>query len=361
MKHEHDKGVDVDCHPLPSPLSSSRDALCGTVLDGRYVLHRVIRSGGFGTVWRGEHMRTGTPVAVKVAPKREGVSVLLHEARIMMHIEKHERTYRASSPDTRSPDTRSCMRQPLASLLTPKVRGYGSLPNGDNYIVMDLLGDCLSHRNVMRAFERRSGAHARPIVASAEEENDPALSVFLSDICTQIHDIIAGVHAAGFVYRDVKPSNFLFAREPELGTNERTEHRGNIGTRPLVYAVDFGLAMVREKAATADASTSHIEDSAVGTLHYMSIRAHERRPQTPRDDLESLAYLFFYIPERHLPWAELHDNDAIMEAKRAFRASAALDARPNVKMYMERVDALGASEAPNYGALRSILSYIVIF
>ena len=323
------------------PLELERGAL----LDGKYVVHRVVRSGGFGTVWCGEHLRTGAAVAVKVAPKREGVSTLVHEARVMMHIEKHKRV-------------------PL-----PKVRGYGTLQSAPeyNYLVMDLLGEHLSHRNVMRAYRETTygavlpcggrtrcddggddvtGEGAGEGGGEARAPDDPVLSMFLADICTQLHQIVEAIHSTGFIYRDVKPSNFLFAKTP------------GVKGRAAVHVVDFGLV---KRDAGRGSGRRALDADPVGTPHYMSIDAHERRQHTRRDDLESLAYLFYYIYHGSVPWADLHDHRELAAAKRAFRAPECLEGLPNVKMYLERVDALDRDGAPNYRALSAILSYVVVF
>lgn len=301
----------------------------GTVLDHKYVAHRVIRAGGFGTVWRGVHLRTGAPIAIKVAPKREGTSVLVHEARFMMYLER-------------------CRRVP-----SPKIRGYGTHPSDadQNYIAMDLLGDCLSRRNVMRAFYRR---HPQ----TECRESEPILSVFLADVCAQLHRIVEGIHSTGFVYRDVKPSNFLFGREDSV---EGDDGRERDTCRVRVHVVDFGMAKRYADAKEARADEGAARKAPVGTPHYMSIGAHECAEHTRRDDLESLAYLFYYIHVGSLPWEALDDHVALAEAKRRFRWSAELRDLHNVRHYLERVDALGPADRPNYKALEAILSYIVVF
>lgn len=43
----------------------------------------------------------------------------------------------------------------------------------------------------------------------------------------------------------------------------------------------------------------------VGTLGFMSCRAHEGKPQVPGDDIESMIYTILYLAEGTLPWLKI--------------------------------------------------------
>lgn len=47
----------------------------GTVLGDKYRLVSILGEGGMGTVWRGEHLSLGAPVAVKLLQTREASSL----------------------------------------------------------------------------------------------------------------------------------------------------------------------------------------------------------------------------------------------------------------------------------------------
>ena len=99
------------------------------------------------------------------------------------------------------------------------------------------------------------------------------------------------IHQCRILYRDVKPENFM------LGINTNT-----------VYIIDFGLSK-----SYIDSNGRHIPDKQtnelIGTSRYMSVRAHQCKEQSRRDDLEALAYVFIYFLRGKLPWSGLLIND----------------------------------------------------
>jgi serine/threonine protein kinase len=52
--------------PRALELEDDHHQLCGTVVDGRYLVERVVGAGGFGVVYRAQHLRFESPVALKV-------------------------------------------------------------------------------------------------------------------------------------------------------------------------------------------------------------------------------------------------------------------------------------------------------
>ena len=107
--------------------------------------------------------------------------------------------------------------------------------------------------------------------------------------------ILRSIHTQGFVHRDVKPDNFIITPERE------------------VYLIDFGLCTTYSKTREERRT-----EGRIGSLNYMSRRAHKRLEIKPGDDLESLGYSLFYLFSGSLPWENESDPDKILERKEIF-------------------------------------------
>lgn len=106
------------------------------------------------------------------------------------------------------------------------------------------------------------------------------------------------VHAAGLVYRDVKPDNFLLRLNKPASPPEG-------GPSLELTVIDFGMAKPYIDAKTGKHVPFRERRSLSGTARYMSINSHMGREQSRRDDLESLGHVFFYFARGSLPWQGL--------------------------------------------------------
>ena len=144
-----------------------------------YKLLEKISSGSFGSVYRGEHIRTKELVAIKIEAKSDEIKSLKNEAKIYQYLSGTE-----------------CFPQ-------LKMYGYDN-ENNINYLVMSLLGKSLEKViEYYKAFNLK---------------NTLILGV-------QIIKIIQTLHEKELLHRDLKPSNFLFC----LRTNK-------------LVLIDFGFA-----------------------------------------------------------------------------------------------------------------------
>ena len=104
----------------------------------------------------------------------------------------------------------------------------------------------------------------------------------------QAVDRIEALHKIGYIHRDIKPDNLLI---------------GPDGLEKTIYLIDFGLS----KRINESRSSSQ-KNQAVGTLGYMSCRAHLGLEETPADDMEALVYTLIYLMCGTLPWMKVKVN-----------------------------------------------------
>lgn len=97
------------------------------------------------------------------------------------------------------------------------------------------------------------------------------------DIVAQVAAGLADVHAAGFVHRDVKPSNVLLRRREDGVT---------------AYLGDFGIARPTDPGE-GDHSLTAAGAAAPGTPDFMAPELHAGTPASPRTDVYSLGCLLW--------------------------------------------------------------------
>jgi serine/threonine protein kinase len=175
---------------------------------GHYVLGRCIGSGGMARVYEARHRFLGHRVAVKIlypehCSDRHLVRRFCNEGRAAAAIEH------------------------------PGVVRYfdvGRTPEGDVYLVMELLVGESLHRRLMRG---------------------PMPEAAAVGIGRQIASALAAAHAHGLVHRDIKPENVFLVLDPEVPGGER------------VKVLDFGIA---KRTLREDTSPGIV----VGTPAYMA-------------------------------------------------------------------------------------------
>ncbi len=180
------------------------------VLAERYRLVEQLGSGGFGTIWKADHLVLEAPVAVKliapeVAEEEGAVERFLREAK--------------AAAALRSPHV-------------VQILDYG-VDAGAPFMVMELLeGETLAQRL------RRLGTLGAESTVK---------------IITHVCRAMARAHAAGIVHRDLKPENVFIV------DNEGEE---------LAKVLDFGVAKLDKTFAAGSARTR--TGSLLGTPYYMS-------------------------------------------------------------------------------------------
>lgn len=107
-------------------------------------------------------------------------------------------------------------------------------------------------------------------------------------IAEGVIEILERVHSRGLVHGDLKPHNIaLTYASPDTAA---------------IYLIDFGLSR-KIKPSTNGGSANKRRRLFEGTPYFASIKALRGYEQSPRDDLESLAYvLIYFLCQGCLPW-----------------------------------------------------------
>lgn len=188
-----------------------RDPLLGSRVDD-YEVQSVIGSGAMGIVYRVQHAVIGKPAALKVlkpdyADDPDMVQRLIREAR-----------------------TVNAIRHPGIV----DIFGFGTLPNGQSYIVMDLL-------------------EGEPLDAWVKRES-PAPFKKVAPILDEILGALHAAHVVGVIHRDLKPGNVFYESHPEA--------------RSHVKIIDFGLARQADRAGGSVRPTN--PGTLIGTPAFMA-------------------------------------------------------------------------------------------
>jgi serine/threonine-protein kinase len=178
----------------------------GRVIADRYRIDELLALGGMGAVYRGEHLRMHKRIAIK----------LLHpdiEDRPEL-VDRFEREAIAGAQ----------LSHPNIATATD----IGELEGGSTFLVLEYVAG--------ETLQKAMKAGAMPPLRAVR-------------IGRQLADVLAAVHAAGIVHRDVKPNNVILVD----------------GTDDLVKLIDFGLAKISEDSLPTKARDERAR-RAVGPL-----------------------------------------------------------------------------------------------
>jgi eukaryotic-like serine/threonine-protein kinase len=217
--------------PLPDVLPA------GTRLGQNYVVREHLGGGGMASVYRGEHITLGRPVAIKVlsralTTKPSVVVRFLQEARASSKV-RHENVV--------------------------EVTDFGETEHGRPFMVMEFLeGESLS------ATLRRQGPlpweRARPMLV-------------------QLLAALQAAHEHGVIHRDMKPENVF--RISRMGSDD------------FLKVFDFGIAKVLLGDDGSPAKPLTIEGQILGTPAYMSPEQCLGDPVDARADLYAVGIIAY--------------------------------------------------------------------
>ena len=210
-------------------------------INNKYKLIERIGSGNFGSIYKGQNMRTAENVAIKIELISSGVGLLKNESVIYQYL-------------------KGCVG-------VPSVKWFGR--DGVNYyMVINLLGESLqSVKNRNRSLP---------------------LSIVLK-IGIQMITLLETIHNKGLVHRDIKPENFL------LGPNNDMDR---------IHIIDFGFCRSYLLNGGNEHIPHKKTHGIIGSLTYASLNAHALTELSRRDDMESLGYVLTNLYLGALPWQD---------------------------------------------------------
>jgi serine/threonine protein kinase len=128
----------------------------------------------------------------------------------------------------------------------------------------------VSYAPVVFQYTRFSLLVTRPIGTPLSQAEFPRTEKNLWQVAVHVLRALRSIHQAGFVHRDVKPSNLVWCDPPYNGAR--------------IVLIDFGVA--EQVGSTV---------GFAGTRLFASVPALQNEPPAPSDDLESLLYTTWKI------------------------------------------------------------------
>nr|WP_249347656.1 serine/threonine-protein kinase [Corallococcus exiguus] len=201
---------------------------------GDFTVEERIGEGGMGVVYRATHSLIGKQAAIKVL-RAELVSPRVHERLLV---------------EARAVNA---IRHPGII----DIFGFGKLPDGRPYIVMELL-------------------EGRPLseLMSDQKRLDVPTVLWMLD---QTLGALGAAHRAGVVHRDLKPANVFMVEPPNAA--------------PTIKLVDFGIAKLLENRE----SPTTMDGSVLGTPEFMAPEQIRGGTVGPATDLYALGIMAFQM------------------------------------------------------------------
>jgi len=252
--------------PGRRPDSPRGKGRIGELIAGRYRIEDRIASGGFGSVYIGQHIHMGHRVAIKILhPKAENLPGLVERFRREAIVGAH----------VRHPNIASAI-------------DYGTLEDGSYYLVL----------------EHVDGETVKKLLKQGAFSLPRAISV-----TKQLASALAAAHSMGIVHRDLKPANVMLV--PAAKGSEALE---------TVKLIDFGFAKIdpsHHAAVDMPAPVAALQGAGLtvdgmlfGTVAYMAPEVfHGMDKVDARSDLYALGLLAYEMATGQRPFLGRSDAE----------------------------------------------------
>ena len=187
------------------------------LINNKYKLIEAIGSGSFGSIYKGENVRTKELVAIKIEPVCNETKMLKNESIIYQYLK----------------DVKN----------VPQVKWFGK-DDMNYYMVINLLGDSL------QSLKTKNGSFSLKLTLQ---------------IGIKVLHLIQTLHNKGLVHRDIKPDNFL------LGKNENNKQ---------LHIIDFGFCksyLIDDKHIQMKKTNSLIGSMSYASIHAHCFYEQSRR------------------------------------------------------------------------------------
>lgn len=225
-------------------VKTKEDPWIGQTIAEKYLLEKLIGTGGMGSVYAGKHVQLGRAIAVKVM----NADTVSDEVAIARFIR----------------EAKTAAKLDHANAVT--IHDFGSTSNGGAFIVMEYING-----QSLRKYLSKHGA------LSLKQ----TLAWFMP-IC----EVVEAAHQRGIIHRDLKPENIMLKE---------------IGEEIVIKVVDFGLAKL---VTNTDASQKLTKTGEfMGTPQYMAPEVYDGEAADQRTDIYALGIILYEMISGKIPFA----------------------------------------------------------